>query len=95
MILVLTHQECLEKLAEMLNWDESVVKKGESENKAKTVPLSMYVSEGIDLKRSPVGNTSVAILRVWWEHIEGGVEIGSVLKARGRLEAWGMEDHLD
>lgn len=94
-ILVLTHQECLEKLAEMLNRDESVVEKGESENKAKTVPLSMYVSEGIDLKMSPVGNTSVAILRVWWEHIESGVEISSVLKARGRLEAWGMEDHLD
>ncbi|OWZ56120.1 hypothetical protein C349_06232 [Cryptococcus neoformans var. grubii Br795] len=95
LILVLTHQECLEKLAEMLNRDESVVEKGESENKAKTVPLSMYVSEGIDLKMSPVGNTSVAILRVWWEHIESGVEISSVLKARGRLEAWGMEDHLD
>ncbi|OWZ68783.1 hypothetical protein AYX15_00511 [Cryptococcus neoformans] len=94
-ILVLTHQECLEKLAEMLNRDESVVEKGESENKAKKVPLSMYASEGIDLKRSPMGNTSVAILRVWWEHIESGVEIGSVLKARGRLEAWGMEDHLD
>ncbi|OWT37187.1 hypothetical protein J008_06167 [Cryptococcus neoformans] len=94
-ILVLTHQECLEKLAEMLNRDESVVEKGESENKAKTVPLSMYVSEGIDLKMSPLGNTSVAILRVWWEHIESGVEIGSVLKAKGRLEAWGMEDHLD
>ena len=80
----------------MCNRDESVVKNGEREAKAKAkVPLSMYVSEGIDLKMSPVGNTSVAILRVWWEHIESGVEISSVLKARGRLEAWGMEDHLD
>lgn len=78
----------------MCNLDESVVKNGEREAKAK-VPLSMYVSEGIDLKSSPMGNTSVAILRVWWQRIDSGAEMGSVLEARGRLEAWGMEDHLD
>ncbi|AAW46246.2 hypothetical protein CNK03130 [Cryptococcus deneoformans JEC21] len=93
-ILVLTHQECLERFGEMCNRDESVVKNGEREAKAK-VPLSMYVSEGIDLKSSPMGNTSVAILRVWWQRIDSGAEMGSVLEARGRLEAWGMEDHLD
>lgn len=94
-ILVLTHQECLEKLFEMLNVDESVDEGDESEGKVKKVPLSMYVTEGIDMENSSLGNTSVAILRVWWERVESDEEMGSVLDARGRLEAWGMKDHLD
>ncbi|KIR75272.1 hypothetical protein I310_01550 [Cryptococcus deuterogattii CA1014] len=94
-ILVLTHQECLEKLFQMLNVDESVDEGDESEGKVKKVPLSMYVSEGIDMNNNSLGNTSVAILRVWWECVESDEEMGSVLEARGRLEAWGMKDHLD
>lgn len=92
---MLTHQECLEKLFEMLNVDESVDEGDESEGKVKKVSLSMYVSEGIDMENSSLGNTSVAILRVWWERLESDEEMGSVLEARGRLEAWGMRDHLD
>ncbi|KAK4685205.1 hypothetical protein P7C73_g4951, partial [Tremellales sp. Uapishka_1] len=34
------------------------------------------------------GNTGVAILRVWWVEEEGKME------ARGRLEAWAMDEHL-
>ncbi|WVO17655.1 hypothetical protein L204_105352 [Cryptococcus depauperatus] len=82
-ILVLTHQECLTALIDILT--SSSAQETQSEPKS---PIDLHVPEGFDFK-SNIANTSVAILRVWWEEGENGLE------ARGRVEAWGVQEHLE
>ncbi|WRT63481.1 uncharacterized protein IL334_000386 [Kwoniella shivajii] len=83
-VLVVTHQECLSSLAQLLT---ATTDPAEIIGKS---PIDIHVPENIDFGRQ-VGNTSVAILRVWWE--DDGSN-GNGMEARGRLEAWGSEDHL-
>jgi hypothetical protein len=59
------------------------------EEKGKEV-MDVRVPHGVEVE-GEVCNTGVAILRVWWE--DDGTGQGK-LDARGRLEGWGMADHL-
>ena len=56
-------------------------------------PVEVHVPPGVDTG-VPSGNTAVAIVRVWWEDANDPEKMGELV-ARGRLEAWGMDDHLD
>ncbi|WVQ80978.1 hypothetical protein IAT38_003085 [Cryptococcus sp. DSM 104549] len=87
-VLVLTHQECLAALVNTLTkeYEEKCGSSGGCEGAGKS-PIEVQVPEGVKVEPW-MGNTSVAILRVWWEESETGME------ARGRLEAWGVEEHL-
>ncbi|WWC85638.1 uncharacterized protein L201_000504 [Kwoniella dendrophila CBS 6074] len=89
-VLCVTHQECLSSLIKILtksniNNDNS----NDDDKVSKKSPIDLHVPETISLDNK-VGNTSVAILRIWWEddEVNGGLE------PRGRLEAWGSEEHL-
>ncbi|WVQ93917.1 hypothetical protein IAU59_000995 [Kwoniella sp. CBS 9459] len=102
-VLVVTHQECLSAFLRILTTPSpgpSVgLGHGESDggDLSKKPPIDLHVPETIDLKfkhneveeKGQVGNTSVAILRIWWEDEGDGN-----LEPRGRLEAWGSEEHL-
>ncbi|WVF66296.1 hypothetical protein IAT40_001036 [Kwoniella sp. CBS 6097] len=92
-VLVVTHQECLSAFLRILTTPSPVLEGLD----AKKPPIDLHVPETIDFKhvegegkeKGQVGNTSVAILRIWWED-EGDGQ----LEPRGRLEAWGSEEHL-
>ncbi|WWD22261.1 hypothetical protein CI109_106752 [Kwoniella shandongensis] len=80
-VLVVTHQACLKGFLRILTRDEP------------KSPIDLHVPDSLTINTDTdkeekmemvVGNASVAIVRVWWEDGE----------ARGRLEAWGDEDHL-
>ncbi|WVQ76479.1 hypothetical protein IAR50_006147 [Cryptococcus sp. DSM 104548] len=92
-VLCVTHQECLSALISLLmpssppNFLNSSAEKGKVNIKKPLIDVQ--VPESVRLREN-VGNTGVAILRVWWEEAEGGE-----LEPRGRLEAWGMDEHLD
>ncbi|OCF33172.1 hypothetical protein I316_05217 [Kwoniella heveanensis BCC8398] len=92
-VLVVTHQECLSSFLRILTAPCPVP--AGAGNGAKKPPIDLHVPETIDFKHAEgedhgqVGNTSVAILRIWWEDEGDGK-----LEPRGRLEAWGSEEHL-
>ena len=50
--------------------------------------LDLHIPHDTDLT-AHIGNTAVAVMRVWWEEDENGR-----LEPRGRLEAWASDDHL-
>nr|XP_019048555.1 hypothetical protein I302_02327 [Kwoniella bestiolae CBS 10118]OCF27485.1 hypothetical protein I302_02327 [Kwoniella bestiolae CBS 10118] len=88
-VLVVTHQECITALLDMLTSQST----DEMEKLKKKAPIDLHVPEHISFEGEEgkqVGNTGVAILRVWWEDGEEGMG----LVPRGRLEAWGSEEHL-
>lgn len=77
-VLVVTHQDCIMTLLKILTKPTSP-----------DSPVSVSIGHDVDLSR-PCGNTAVAIVRIWWE---AGDEVGG-LQPMGRLEAWGVGDHL-
>ncbi|WVQ64663.1 uncharacterized protein L199_002830 [Kwoniella botswanensis] len=91
-VLVVTHQECLTCLLDMLTCPAPSTTNDEMMKKS---PIDLHVPEHVKFNSADpdrqVGNTSVAIIRVWWE--DDATE-GNELVPRGRLEAWGSEEHL-
>jgi hypothetical protein len=75
-----THSECLIALLTILARSPE---QGEEYS-----ALALRIPHGVNTKGN-VGNTGVAILRIWWEdNGKAGMDV------RGRLEDWGMADHL-
>lgn len=75
-VLAVTHQDCLLTILRIL-----------TEPTTHDSPLTMTIGPDVDLDK-PCGNTSVAVVRIWWEGV-------GERRPMGRLEAWGVGDHLD
>lgn len=82
----MTHQDCLQTLLTIL-----------TEPTTHHSPLAgLTIGHEVDVGR-PIQNTAVGIVRIWWEEGGGvgeGFGAGQELQARGRLDAWGVGDHL-
>lgn len=85
-ILVVTRQDCLQIILTIL-----------TEPTSHHSPLAqLTIGPEVDVGR-PIGNTAVGVVRIWWE--EGGQVgedsgMGPGLQAMGRLDSWGVGDHL-
>ena len=84
-ILVVTHEECLIALMELLT---SPPPSQFDMDPSKSPIESMRVMDQVEV-RGHLCNTAFAALRVEWEEREGE------MKPRGVLESWGLTKHLD
>jgi len=78
-ILAVTHNECFRSFLRFLTASEK------PDDKAL---LDLHIPHGTDMT-APIVNTEFAIIRVWWEDVGFGK-----LEPKGRLEGWGLRDHL-
>ncbi|ORY31993.1 histidine phosphatase superfamily [Naematelia encephala] len=89
-VLAVTHEECLLSLLRLLTSSNK-----DNHNHA----LQLHVPQTVDTSLR-LGNTAMTIVRVWWEDVGGLSPFGDgqlgmgKMEPRGRLEAWGVEDHL-
>nr|XP_018266510.1 uncharacterized protein I303_00485 [Kwoniella dejecticola CBS 10117]OBR88668.1 hypothetical protein I303_00485 [Kwoniella dejecticola CBS 10117] len=106
-VLVVTHQECISALLKLLTKPsisptahgagvDGAQAETDTQMQLAKSPIDLHVPEQFDFVHTEdgrqIGNTAVAIVRVWWE--DSGRPDGEGLEVRGRLEAWGSEEHL-
>ena len=85
-VLAVTHDECLRAMLSVLTGRQQPKDDGQPPSS----PIDVGIPGDVDTSLA-FGNTSLAIVRVWWEQSIDGPN----LIPRGRMEAWAVDDHLD
>nr|XP_019014356.1 uncharacterized protein I206_00438 [Kwoniella pini CBS 10737]OCF53137.1 hypothetical protein I206_00438 [Kwoniella pini CBS 10737] len=91
-VLAVTHQECIMAILDLLI--SPIITPDRHDEQSANTPINLHIPEHFEFVQfeheRKVGNTAVAIVRIWWEESVDG----EGLEVRGRLEAWGSEEHL-